>query len=41
MDLSFNEQQRALQKTAREFLESNCPMTQVRELEESDLGYST
>ncbi|MEE9286142.1 MAG: acyl-CoA dehydrogenase family protein, partial [Dehalococcoidia bacterium] len=41
MDLSFNESQRALQTTALEFLEQRCPMTQVRDLEESELGYST
>ena len=40
MDLSYNEQQKAIKTTAHDFFEANCPMTLVRELEESAPGYS-
>ncbi len=40
MDLSLNESQEMLRRTAREFLEANCPTTLVRELEDSAEGYS-
>ena len=38
MDLSLSESQEMLRRTAREFLESNCPTTLVRELEDSAEG---
>jgi alkylation response protein AidB-like acyl-CoA dehydrogenase len=40
MNLGFSESQEMLRRTAREFLESNCPATLVRELENSEKGYS-
>ena len=40
MDLGLNEQQEMLGRTARDFLEAECPTTLVRELESSDKGYS-
>ena len=40
MDLGLNEQQTLLGRTAREFLESECPISLVRELEDSKEGYS-
>ena len=40
MDMNFNEQQRAIQSSARDFFQNECPTTVVRELEESDHGYS-
>ena len=40
MELALNESQEMLRRTAREFLEANCPTTLVRELEASDKGYS-
>ncbi len=40
MDLSLNEQQEMLKKTARDFLAQECPTNLVRELEESEKGYS-
>ena len=40
MDLGLNEQQEMLRRTARDFLEAECPTTLVRELESSDKGYS-
>ena len=40
MDLALNESQEMLRRTAREFLEATCPTTLVRELEESEKGYS-
>ena len=36
----MNESQEMLRRTAREFLEANCPTTLVRELEETAKGYS-
>ncbi len=40
MDLALNESQEMLRRTAREFLDANCPTTLVREVEESCKGYS-
>jgi len=40
MDLSLNEEQQMLKKTARKFLEKECPKSLVRETESSDAGYS-
>ena len=40
MDLSLSEDQELLQKSAREFLETECPPKLVRNLESDDLGYS-
>ena len=39
MDLALNESQEMLRRTAREFLEANCPTTLVREMEASGKGY--
>ena len=41
MDIKFNEEQEMLRKSARDFLTAECPKTKVRELEESDEGYSS
>ncbi len=40
MDLALNVSQEMLRRTAREFLEANCPTTLVREIEASGKGYS-
>lgn len=40
MDLIFTEAQEILKKMARDFLATECPKTKVRELEESEEGYS-
>lgn len=40
MDLGLNEEQEMLKKSAREFLSKECPKKLVRELDESDTGYS-
>ena len=40
MDIKFNEEQEMLRKSARDFLTAECPKTKVRELEDSDEGYS-
>ena len=40
MNLALNEQQEMLRRTAREFLEAQCPTSLVRECEDSDSGYS-
>ncbi|MBN1374821.1 MAG: acyl-CoA/acyl-ACP dehydrogenase [Dehalococcoidia bacterium] len=40
MDLGLNEEQEMLKKSAREFLSKECPKKLVRELDESDSGYS-
>ena len=40
MDLGLSEQQDMLRRVARQFLEAECPTTVVRELEQSDDGYS-
>jgi len=40
MDLAFSEEQEMLKKMARDFLTDKFPKTAVKEIEESDLGYS-
>ena len=40
MDLALSEEQEMLKKTARDFLIDKLPKTVVREIEESELGYS-
>lgn len=40
MDLRFTEAQEILRKMARDFLTTECPKTLVRELEQSEKGYS-
>ena len=40
MDLELTETQKSLQTAARSFLESECPWTVVRDLHDSDNGYS-
>lgn len=40
MDFSLSEQQEMLKKMARDFLETECPETLVRDMEEDDKGYS-
>ena len=40
MDLTFNEQQRAIHQTARDFFSANSTAEAVRELEEGGPGYS-
>lgn len=40
MDLSLSEQQEMLKKTARDFLEAECPKTLVRQMEKDETGYS-
>ena len=40
MDLGFNDQQKMLKATAREFLEAECPTGFVREMESNERGYS-
>ena len=40
MDLGLSEQQQILRQTAREFLEGECPISLVRELEGGEEGYS-
>jgi len=40
MDLDFTEEQEMLRTSARDFLTTECPKTMVRELEESEKGYS-
>ena len=40
MDLGLTEIQQMLKNSAREFLSQECPLTLVRELEESNKGYS-
>ena len=40
MDFSLSEAQELLKKTARDFLEKECPKQLVRELEEDEAGYS-
>lgn len=39
MDLEFNEEQRMLKSSAREFLEKECPTTLVRRMEQDEQGY--
>jgi len=40
IDLEFAEQQVLLQQSARAFFASECPLSRVRELEASELGYA-
>lgn len=40
MNLDFTEEQEMLRTSARDFLSTECPKTLVRELEESEQGYS-
>jgi alkylation response protein AidB-like acyl-CoA dehydrogenase len=40
MDFGFSEEQEMLRQSARQFLESECPMTYVRKMMEDDRGYS-
>ena len=40
MNLALSEQQQLLQRTAREFLEAECPISLVREMEHSAEGFS-
>ncbi|MDY6918064.1 MAG: acyl-CoA dehydrogenase family protein [Chloroflexota bacterium] len=40
MNLDFTEEQEMLRTSARDFLSTECPKTLVRELEESEEGYS-
>ncbi|MCK4331211.1 MAG: acyl-CoA/acyl-ACP dehydrogenase [Dehalococcoidia bacterium] len=40
MDLAFSEAQEILRKMARDFLSTECPKTMVRELQDSEEGYS-
>jgi len=40
MNLDFTEEQEMLRTSARDFLSTECPKTVVRELEESEEGYS-
>jgi len=40
MDFSLTEEQEMLRKTARDFLEKECPKTMVREMAEDEKGYS-
>ncbi|TET57392.1 MAG: acyl-CoA dehydrogenase, partial [Dehalococcoidia bacterium] len=40
MDLRYTEEQEILRQTARDFLATECPKTLVRELEQSERGYS-
>jgi len=40
MDLSLSEEQEMLRKSAREFLERECPKKLVREMEQDEKGYS-
>ena len=40
MDLDFTPEQEMLRKSVSEFLSKECPFDQVREVEESDMGYA-
>ena len=40
MDLGLNEFQQMLRNSAREFLESECPLSYVRDMEQDERGYS-
>ena len=40
MNLAFSEEQEMLRKAARDFLEDKCPKKLVKQLEESEKGYS-
>ncbi len=39
MDLGLNEQQEMLRKSARDFLNTECPKKMVRDMEEDEKGY--
>jgi alkylation response protein AidB-like acyl-CoA dehydrogenase len=41
MDFNFTEEQKILQKTARDFLQSECPSSFVLEMENDEKGYTT
>ncbi len=41
MDLGLSEEQEMLKKSARDFLQKECPKRLVRQLDESDEGYSS
>ena len=41
MELGLNEHQELIRRTAREFLEAECPTSLVRQIEASESGYST
>jgi len=40
VDFSFTEEQEMLRKTARDFLEAECPKSLVREMVDYEKGYS-
>lgn len=40
MDLGFSEEQEMLRKTARDFLETECPTSLVKEMAEDEQGYT-
>lgn len=40
MELGLTEEQEMLKTSARDFLEKECPKQLVRQLDESDKGYS-
>lgn len=41
MDLGFTEEQEMLRKTARDFLQTECPTTLVKEMADDEQGYTT
>ena len=40
MDLGLSEEQEMLKRSARDFLQNECPKQLVRQLDDSDTGYS-
>ena len=40
MDLSLNESQRMLKNSAHEFLREQCPWTLIKQIDESESGFS-
>jgi alkylation response protein AidB-like acyl-CoA dehydrogenase len=40
MDFALSEEQEMLKKSARDFLSAECPKSLIRQIEESELGYS-
>ena len=40
MDLGFSEEQEMLRKTARDFLQTECPTTLVKEMADDEQGYT-
>jgi len=40
MDFGFSEEQELLRRTARDFLDKECPMTYVRRMMEDERGYA-